>query len=320
MSNKKAQAINPEVLAQNDRNAQFEALATIAGVKRDIDIPAEYEINVRDMSGKLKVVKLEKKELIAPFMVLDKAFEQERKSDLGICVLFAELDRVKAYVSLGFKYLHELGTAVYGLEKATVNTYANIGRTFFKRDENGKYVARYGNCDTLTKGQLIPLLALVRNRPEVNGVEFSDTLISKLFLAGYFSKENTVAELKSNASLIQLKYMPEEWIDEVLEKTVAEDGEESVIVHYVIKQRNGVDFSDFEYDGDPRAPKAEENDNASGDDKGASGDDKKNDVLPIDAIHSAVNVALGVTDNPEIVNHIRELEDALIQALKALDK
>ena len=148
--------------------------------------------------------------------MLDSLETVNKGADKAICLLIAYIDRTKAYKALGFKNIVDMfaqwDTTRYA--KSTTHTYCNIGKTCYDVAGN----PRINGIDTLSKGQLIPLLGLINNYPCIGDYQFTDSTIEFLISEKALARR-TSETIKGYCKSFRDGLIPEELLD------LDEDGE-----------------------------------------------------------------------------------------------
>lgn len=149
--------------------------------------------------------------LVPILTAMDTLNKAGHEADIMRCVLINRLRTLNAQKETKAKSIVAFCEQQYGYAKATANTYANIGKTFF--DKDGQPVIDH--IADFTTGQLIPLLALVNDYPCICGLDLNNDIMSELIQYGYISPEMTVKEIKGIADTLKACYVPKEWVKEV---------------------------------------------------------------------------------------------------------
>ena len=149
--------------------------------------------------------------LVPILSAMDTLNKAGHEADIMRCVLINRLRTLNAQKETKAKSIVAFCEQQYGYAKATANTYANIGKTFF--DKDGQPVIDH--IADFTTGQLIPLLALVNDYPCICGVDLNNEIMSQLINYGYISPDMTVKEIKGIADTLKACYVPKEWVVEV---------------------------------------------------------------------------------------------------------
>lgn len=147
--------------------------------------------------------------LVPVLTAMDTLNKAGHEADIMRCILINRLRTLNAQKETKAKSIVAFCEQQYGYAKATANTYANIGKTFF--DKDGQPVIE-GIAD-FTTGQLIPMLALVNDYPCICGVDLNNDIMSDLIRFGFISPEMTVKEIKGIADTLKACYVPKEWVD-----------------------------------------------------------------------------------------------------------
>lgn len=198
--------------------------------------------------------------LVPILTAMDTLNRAGHEADIMRCVLINRMRTLNAQKETKAKSIVAFCEQQYGYAKATANTYANIGKTFF--DKDGQPVIE-GIAD-FTTGQLIPLLALVNDYPCICGVDLNNDIMSELIEFGFISPDMTVKEIKGIADTLKASYIPKEWVDEdklngvyiVHGKGI--DGEFPIMEfeecpYYVEETADSTDSTDSTDDGDSTA-------------------------------------------------------------------
>lgn len=148
--------------------------------------------------------------LVPILTAMDTLNKAGHDADIMRCVLINRLRTLNAQKETKAKSIVAFCEQQYGYAKATANTYANIGKTFF--DKDGMPVIEH--IADFTTGQLIPMLALVNDYPCICGVDLNNDIMSNLIQWGYISPDMTVKEIKGIADTLKACYVPKEWVKE----------------------------------------------------------------------------------------------------------
>ena len=192
--------------------------------------------------------------LVPILSAMDNLNKVGHEADIMRCILINRLRTLNAQKETKAKSIVAFCEQQYGYAKATANTYANIGKTFF--DKDGQPVIEH--IADFTTGQLIPLLALVNDYPCICGIDLNNDIMSSLIEYGYISPEMTVKEIKGIADTLKACYVPKEWVEEVdgqfiVYGNVAHDIEIMVFEEcpYYVEDNNDSDTNDSDTtDGD----------------------------------------------------------------------
>ena len=207
MENKKNNATLPAIASLN-------RLQEIFNQKQD-KVVETYTLNakVANKNGQ-KEIKITDKALATIFQSVDRTIKANDNADKFICTLIYQLEIANAWKPAGYGTLQEMCSALWGFEKATTNTYKNIGKTFFDKEGNEKFAG----ISKFSKGALIPLLAIVNDFPSIAGVTMDGDMLQFLIDDELLSPDCTVSEMRNICSLFRSGYVPKEWIvEEVLE-------------------------------------------------------------------------------------------------------
>ena len=149
--------------------------------------------------------------LVPILTAMDTLNKAGHEADIMRCILINRLRTLNAQKETKAKSIVAFCEQQYGYAKATANTYANIGKTFFDKDGNPVI----DGISDFTTGQLIPLLALVNDYPCICGVDLNNDIMSDLIKWDYISPDMTVKEIKGIADTLKACYVPKEWVAEV---------------------------------------------------------------------------------------------------------
>lgn len=164
--------------------------------------------------------------LVPVLTAMDTLNRAGHEADIMRCVLINRLRTLNAQKETKAKSIVAFCEQQFGYAKATANTYANIGKTFFDKDGNPviEHIADF------TTGQLIPMLALVNDYPCICGVDLNNEIMSELIAYGFISPDMTVKEIKGIADTLKACYVPKEWISEVDGQFIVYGGESEIMV------------------------------------------------------------------------------------------
>lgn len=235
--------------------------------------------------------------LVPVLTAMDTLNRAGHEADIMRCVLINRLRTLNAQKETKAKSIVAFCEQQYGYAKATANTYANIGKTFF--DKDGQPVID-GIAD-FTTGQLIPMLALVNDYPCICGVDLNNDIMGDLIQFGFISPEMTVKEIKGIADTLKACYVPKEWVTEI-------DG-----IYMVMTKGDAVIMS---FDECPYFVEetADSGDNSDGGDDADNGEE-------VGTISEAIRKAFALVDGLELDDTLRkEWKKACDNLLKVASK
>lgn len=116
---------------------------------------------------------------------------------LAIAHELAEMDKDKSYAKAGFKTVAEYAQVIFDYKPATVSLYVRAAKAFLTNgiDDNNP-IAFIGNIPTITVGQMIELLPLVKNETDITAVENS-------FVNGDINQRMSTKEMRKAVNAIR---------------------------------------------------------------------------------------------------------------------
>ena len=274
------------------------ALACIGGVK-GLAIPDTFTVAYKDKTGASHLKTLTDANEVALYYSIDKFADMGGKVDMALVHLLGEMYQTNAFKVLGFDSPAEYGANVKHIAKSTTNSYINIFRTCF--DKN--HAPKIAGLQDFGKGQLLSLVALLKDLPTIGGIEFTFTTIEKLIENGNISAEMTVEELNGIVKVLKAFCVPSEWVDVVME----DDGE-----HYLLKA-TGEEFAN-----DPR-PVEVPKEKKSKKDKQEDADNDVDTIKPIDLIIKALEVYEKSELSEENRTALKDAKNNLLLVLARID-
>lgn len=214
---------------KTNSNATLPAIASLNRLRTIFNQKSDKVVETYTLTAKVankngqKEIKIADKALATIFQSVDRTIKANDNADKFICTLIYQLEIANAWKAAGYGTLQEMCSALWGFEKATTNTYKNIGKTFFDKDGNEKFagIAKF------SKGALIPLLAIVNDFPSIAGLTMDGEMLQYIIDNALLSPDCTVSEMRNICALFRSGYVPKEWVCE----EVQEDG----TIIYVLK-------------------------------------------------------------------------------------
>lgn len=134
------------------------------------------------MNGKEEVIKLYDTTLIKHTEEIQKFRDAGNLAILAIANELRTIEDDKSYEKAGFKNVAEYANVVFDYKRPTVSMYVRVARAFISKSDDGKYQFN-GNLPSMTVGQMMELLPLVKNGTDIQTVldKFADgTLNSRM--------------------------------------------------------------------------------------------------------------------------------------------
>lgn len=115
-------------------------------------------------------LKLYNSALIAHTQKLQKFNEAGRLSVLGIARTLADIQEDESYKEAGFKSVADYAYELFDYKRPTTSLYIKVGRAFLSWEKDSNKPAMNANLPTMSVGQMIELLPLVKNDTDITDV------------------------------------------------------------------------------------------------------------------------------------------------------
>lgn len=173
------------------------------------ELPNSYTFHFKNKEGNEATHEITNPEQVKMLCAVDSLTAIMRGGDVRLAILFAKLERQNAFKYVELKTMSAMIQSYWHFEKSTANSYLAIGKTFFDHEGNEK-IEGIGD---FSLGQLLPLVALVKEYPTVCGFEIDNNFMSHIIRAGLLSPSMTTKEVKGIADTLKASYLPKKWVD-----------------------------------------------------------------------------------------------------------
>jgi len=173
------------------------------------ELPKSYTFHFKNKEGNEATHEITNPEQVKMLCAVDSLTAIMRGGDVRLAILFAKLDRQNAFKYVELKTMSAMIQSYWHFEKSTANSYLAIGKAFFDHEGNEK-IEGIGD---FSLGQLLPLVALVKEYPTICGFEIDNNFMSHLIHAGFLSPNMTTKEVKGIADTLKASYLPKKWVN-----------------------------------------------------------------------------------------------------------
>lgn len=174
------------------------------------ELPKSYTFHFKNKEGNDATHEITNPEQVKMLCAVDSLTAIMRGGDVRLAILFAKLERQNAFKYVELKTMSAMIQSYWHFEKSTANSYLAIGKTFFDHEGNEKIEG----IGEFSLGQLLPLVALVKEYPTICGFEIDNNFISHLIHAGLLSPSMTTKEVKGIADTLKASYLPKKWVEQ----------------------------------------------------------------------------------------------------------